>query len=175
MEPGPGTLLVIVTMCRRTPNRTPHPKLRMTRQRRVILEEVRSLRSHPTAEEVYERVRTQLPRISLATIYRNLEKLSECGLLHRLELSGPRRRYDDRPGHHYHVRCLRCGGMQDVETGSLRAVESSVGRASRYKILGHRLEFVGLCPRCKRSISGGGGGGQDVARPDAQKAGSCRE
>ena len=54
----------------------PQPQTRMTRQRMLILEELRSMCSHPTAEELYSRVRTRMPHISLSTVYRNLELLA---------------------------------------------------------------------------------------------------
>ena len=68
-------------------------KTRMTRQRRVILEEIRRTNSHPAADEIYERVRKRLPRISLGTVYRNLDVLCELGEIQRLELSGAMKRY----------------------------------------------------------------------------------
>jgi Fe2+ or Zn2+ uptake regulation protein len=64
----------------------------MTRQRRVVLDEVQQAHSHPTAGEVYELVRRRLPRISLATVYRSLEALAGQGLLRKLEMGGTQRR-----------------------------------------------------------------------------------
>ena len=58
---------------------------RMTRQRGIILEELRKINTHPSADEIYERVRKHLPRISLGTVYRNLEILSELGEIQKLE------------------------------------------------------------------------------------------
>ena len=63
-------------------------QLRMTQQRQVILEELRLCRSHPTADELYSRVRRRLPRISLGTVYRNLETLAERGLIRKMEVGG---------------------------------------------------------------------------------------
>ena len=78
---------------------------RVTRQRRVILEELRKLTSHPTAPALYEVVRRRLPRISLGTVYRNLELLARAGFIQRLDLQGAEARFDGNPEHHYHVRC----------------------------------------------------------------------
>jgi Fur family ferric uptake transcriptional regulator len=135
-------------MCRKLSAKKIAPKLRMTEQRRAVLDEVRLLGSHPGAEEVYAGVRSRIPRISLATVYRNLEKLTEYGLLRRLEPRGARRRYDDRLTDHYHVRCLACGSVEDVEIDRLSAPEAAAAQMSGYEVQGHRLEFVGLCPRC---------------------------
>jgi Fur family ferric uptake transcriptional regulator len=163
--------LVTVTMCNLPDNSTLGPKLRMTQQRRLILEQVRNLRSHPTAEEIYERVRAHLPRISLATVYRNLEKLCQRGLIRRLELSGTRRRYDSRLGSHYHVRCLGCGQVDDVEVDSVKCLDEGVGKTSRYTILGHRLVFFGLCPLCAHAAEGKSAGA-DEPESEAQEPGA---
>ena len=70
------------------------PFQRNTRQREVILEELRKLRSHPTAPVLYEIVRRRLPRISLGTVYRNLELLAKSGVVRKLELSDSEARFD---------------------------------------------------------------------------------
>ncbi len=67
---------------------------RMTNQRRVILEELKKLRSHPTAEDLHQLVRRRLPKISMATVYRNLEILCSEGLAQKMDVAGPQRRFD---------------------------------------------------------------------------------
>ena len=129
---------------------TTQKRFRMTRQRRIILEELRNLNSHPTADEVYETVRKRVPRISLGTVYRNLEVLSQWGLARKLDLAGTRRRFDGSTEDHYHVRCIHCGEVEDVQVGPVRNLEESVRSSTDFEILGHRLTFLGLCPRCRR-------------------------
>jgi len=121
----------------------------MTRQRQVILEELRRVSSHPTADEVYDLVRRQLPRMSLGTVYRNLEMLSESGVIRKLELGGTPRRFDGNATDHHHVRCIRCGRLEDAAVEPSAAVENALRGVSDYDILGYRLEFIGLCPQCK--------------------------
>lgn len=125
-------------------------KFRMTHQRRVILDELKKVTSHPTADKVYEMVRQQLPRISLGTVYRNLEVLSKCGMIQKLELGGNQRRFDGNTKNHYHVRCIRCGRVDDVPVEPVTMFEDALRKVSDYEITGHRLEFVGLCPQCKK-------------------------
>ena len=120
----------------------------MTRQRKVILEELRCVTTHPSADEIYEMVRKRLPRISLGTVYRNLEILSQLGEIQRLELGGTLKRFDGNPKDHYHVRCLGCFRIDDAALDPLVDIEKGVRGATDYKILGHRLEFLGLCPNC---------------------------
>ena len=123
---------------------------RMTRQRQVILEELRKINSHPTADEVYEMVRRRLPRVSLGTVYRNLDMLCECGMIQKLELAGPQRRFDGTIENHYHVRCIRCGRVEDAPIEPLAALEDTLRELSDYEIIGHRLKFIGICPQCKQ-------------------------
>ena len=125
-------------------------KLRMTRQRRAILEALARVRTHPTAEEVYRMVRRRLPRISLGTVYRNLELLSERRLIGKLDAGGSRRRFDAEVREHYHVRCLGCGRVEDVSARPVISSAKAVRGESGYEIVGHRLEWVGLCPKCTR-------------------------
>jgi Fur family ferric uptake transcriptional regulator len=122
----------------------------MTRQRTVILEELRRVTTHPGADEIYEMVRKRLPRISLGTIYRNLEILSENGDIRRLDTGSHLKRFDGRAEHHYHIRCLRCDRLVDAFVDLGADIDRPVREASDFLIIGHQLEFVGICPQCQR-------------------------
>lgn len=121
----------------------------MTRQREVIIQELKKLRSHPTADELYARVQRRLPKISLGTVYRNLEVLSRFGLIQKIELTGKKKRFDGNPEEHCHIRCVRCGRVDDVPVKPDLSVPDTIRRKLQYEIIGHRLEFVGYCPRCR--------------------------
>ncbi len=123
--------------------------MRMTPQRKVILEEIAKLKSHPTAGELCRVVRKRLPRISLGTVYRNLDILSQAGLINRLEVAGLERRFDGDTSRHYHVRCTSCGKLSDLELGPLAFLEAEAAQASDFQIMGHSLEFRGICPQCR--------------------------
>jgi Fur family ferric uptake transcriptional regulator len=122
--------------------------VRMTRQRKVILEELKRSMAHPSAEEVYDLVRKRLPRISLGTVYRNLEKLSELGEISKLTFGGAINRFDPDPEEHYHIRCSLCDRVEDAPMAQLERIEEHLSRKTEFKIIGHRLEFYGLCPEC---------------------------
>jgi len=126
--------------------------MRMTRQRTMILEELRDHNTHPSADEVYEMVRKRLPRISLGTVYRNLEILSELGEIQKIELSGSLKRFDGNPQKHYHIRCINCDRLDDAPVPFMEHIEDKLCGATDYKITGHRLEFLGLCPMCMEKI-----------------------
>lgn len=121
---------------------------RRTRQRRVILEELRKVTSHPTAEELHQMVRTRLPGISIATVYRNLEVLVQEGHVLQLDISKNRRRFDGIPHPHYHIRCIQCGRVDDVPIPTCSSVAEQVEKVSGYREVSHVLEFTGLCPEC---------------------------
>jgi Fur family ferric uptake transcriptional regulator len=122
---------------------------RQTRQREVILEIVRSTMDHPTAEWVHRQARRHLPRISVATVYRNLKEMAAEGEIHELHGGGLSTRFDANTGQHYHVRCVMCGRMADLPISVDRRVEEDAGRAINYRILGHRVEVLGVCPACE--------------------------
>ena len=124
--------------------------LRMTRQRRVILEELRKVNTHPSADEIYEMVRKRLPRISLGTVYRNLEVLSESGDIQKLELGCSLRRFDGTPENHYHIRCTRCDRVVDAPIDFSIDIEQKLKDETSFKIIGHKLEFIGICPDCQK-------------------------
>ena len=122
--------------------------LRMTRQRKVILEELRKVDTHPSADELYEMVRKRLPRISLGTVYRNLEILSESGEIQKLELGCTLQRFDGIAANHYHIRCIHCDRVVDAPADIYVTVSHDLKNATDFEITGHRLELIGICPAC---------------------------
>lgn len=126
-----------------------NPIQRWTRQRVVILEELRKLTSHPTAAALYEVVRGRLPKVSLATVYRNLERLSELGMVRKLDLGGSEARFDASLERHEHVRCVRCGRVDDLWIPPLELGRAGQDDLGGYEIVDYRLEFLGVCPGCR--------------------------
>ena len=121
---------------------------RMTRQRRVILEELCKVDTHPSADELYAVVRKRLPRISLGTVYRNLEILAESGDIQKLELGCTQKRFDGKKENHYHLRCIRCDRVVDAPVDFDVTINHDQKGATNFKIIGHKLEFIGICPEC---------------------------
>ncbi len=122
---------------------------RMTRQRQVILEELRQLDSHPTVADLYEVVRGRLPKISLGTVYRNLELLVKSGDIRKLETGGGEARFDPDLHHHYHIRCVQCGRLDDYVHPPEIRVDGAVAEQNGWEILEHKVEFLGTCPGCR--------------------------
>jgi Fe2+ or Zn2+ uptake regulation protein len=122
---------------------------RRTPQRAVILEIVRSTMDHPTVEWVHEQARRQIPSISVATVYRNLKELASEGAIREMHTAGQSIRYDANTGDHYHIRCVGCGRVRDLPISVDRRVEEEAGRAINYRIVGHQVEVLGVCPSCE--------------------------
>ena len=125
--------------------------MRLTTQRQIILEELLKVTSHPTANEVYDMVRKRLPRIGLGTVYRNLELMAETGMILKLEVGGTQKRFDATTEPHYHVRCVECGKVDDIDIAVQQDIHEAAARACHYQIFGHHIEFTGLCPDCAES------------------------
>lgn len=125
--------------------------MQMTRQRRLILEQFSHVGGHLTADMVYDSVRKVLPNISLGTVYRNLDVLSRSGKIRKLDFGCGHSWYDGCTSPHDHVRCVKCGRLSDVVTNLPEQVAQEVSRCTDFDILGHELEFQGLCPQCREA------------------------
>ena len=128
---------------------TVKPKTRMTNQRSLILEELRGLKSHPTADELYLAVRRRLPRISLGTVYRNLQLLSKQGAIRTLPNPRGQRRFDGDTAEHYHVRCVKCGRVDDLPGRPVVHFERNREGKTNFRILGFKIELLGICLDCQ--------------------------
>jgi len=123
--------------------------LRLTRPRRIILDAVRATDAHPTAAFVYRRVRRRLPRVSLATVYRNLRMLAAEGFLaERADEAGMR--FDGNTGPHDHFTCLTCGRIYDVPAPAQRSPRRRLPAHAGFQVLDHRTEYYGRCGTCRR-------------------------
>ncbi len=120
----------------------------MTRQRKLIFEELRKVKSHPTVDMVYDMVKKKMPRLSLGTVYRNLELLASEGKIQKLGIDNQRKRFDGDISAHNHIICVNCGKVDDIFINAdvtLTSIENDIG----YEITGHIVEFFGKCPECK--------------------------
>jgi Fe2+ or Zn2+ uptake regulation protein len=120
-----------------------------TRQRAAVFDYLNRARHHPTAEEVFLAVKQEVPKISLATVYKNLEALVSCGAAAKLTYGDAATRYDIRTDHHYHSRCLTCGRITDIDPAAggrlLKLIKPPVG----FKVEDHRVELLGRCKNCQ--------------------------
>jgi Fe2+ or Zn2+ uptake regulation protein len=126
-------------------------KLRMTHQREIILLELKKSKNHPSADELYEKVKKKLPRISLATVYRNLEVLSETGVINKIEISGRQKRFDWNRAKHDHIYCMQCHRVDNIDMESIEKPSLQPVSTRGYKVEGCRVEFFGYCPACLKT------------------------
>lgn len=124
-------------------------QLRMTNQREIILRELQKSKQHLTADELYDIVKKVMPRISLATVYRNLEILSEAGIIGKLEISGRQKRFDFDPSNHDHIYCAVCHRVDNLDIGGHVVETQGMGSVKGYSVTGYRLEIIGICPACQ--------------------------
>ncbi len=121
---------------------------RNTIQKEKIFKYLSSVETHPTAETVFNEVRKEIPSITLATVYRNLNKLAEQGCVHRLELNGEYH-FDGRQGMHQHGVCRKCGKIIDfidseISKNALKKINSADFEAEDVTII-----YSGVCKECK--------------------------
>jgi len=127
---------------------------RLTQQRKVVLEELKKTTAHPTADELYEAVRRRLPNISLGTVYRNLEILSACGEIQKLDLGEGKKRFDARMDPHYHLRCTQCGRVFDIPYIPLdKEIENRLQGVNNFKVTGIQIHFDGICEECLSAMN----------------------
>ncbi len=122
---------------------------RMTKQRAIILETLRELRSHPTADELYAIVKQKLPRISLGTVYRNLDLLSSSGEITLLEQAGQQKRFDGNTMPHHHVRCTVCGRVGDIFNARATLPDMNHLEVDHFTIHSADITFYVLCQDCE--------------------------
>jgi Fur family ferric uptake transcriptional regulator/Fur family peroxide stress response transcriptional regulator len=121
---------------------------RSTIQRSLVLATVKELQRHATAEEVYDAIMKNYPDISRATVYRNLNLLSDIGEIRKVEIPNGADRYDHQLHAHYHARCVKCGRVFDVEMEFIADLEQSVKDTHGFEFTGHDIIFKGICLEC---------------------------
>jgi Fur family transcriptional regulator, ferric uptake regulator len=123
---------------------------RFTEQRAAVYHYLTSTDKHPTADEVFLAVRSEVPAVSLATVYKSLETLVGCDLAIKLTYSDGSARYDGRTDPHHHARCLVCSRIFDIP-GHLPAdgLSDLEDGARGFHVTGYRLELTGYCQDCE--------------------------
>lgn len=121
-----------------------------TVQRRRTYEVLLARTDHPTADQVFEDVRGEMPDVSRMTVYRVLDLLVRCGLVKKVSHPGTAARFDPNLKPHHHLVCLRCGKLIDFEERNLDGLE--VPRAAQrlgFEVNDHFVQFRGICAECR--------------------------
>lgn len=125
--------------------------LKITPQRRVIFELLAEDDSHPTADEIYQRVLSVMPEVSRTTVYNTLHELvslDELTVVEDLIESGTR--YDTNSSNHHHLFCMRCHALIDISR-DFAGVELPPEETAGYRIVKSQVTFYGVCPGCQDS------------------------
>jgi Fur family transcriptional regulator, peroxide stress response regulator len=126
-------------------------KLKLTPQRLAILEYLEGNKDHPSAEDIYTGVSKRYPTMAFATVYNTLEALKRRGYIRELTIDPNKKRFDPNPKHHHHLMCVTCKKTVDI-LGEIK-IPLPTKENKGFEIIGHHIEFYGLCSKCKGSPS----------------------
>jgi Fur family peroxide stress response transcriptional regulator len=123
---------------------------RLTPQRLAILRILSKSIGHPSAEQIFEQIKTAYPTTSLATIYKTLSLLKQVGEVFEVNFTSVGSHYDgNKPYPHPHLICTKCGQILDPEFEAAAGISQEIARQTGYKITHQQLNFFGLCPKCQ--------------------------
>lgn len=122
-----------------------------SKQRERIIEYLSSTKSHPTAEQIYNVVRKEDSKISLGTVYRNLDKLSKEGIIKRIKTTGTKDRFDFDTSAHMHGVCLKCGKVFDIYH-NIEKLNKIIEDENKCKILSSDVIFNTICSDCTNKL-----------------------
>ena len=123
--------------------------LKVTSQRLAIFNFILSRKDHPTAEQIYQKLRIEYPTISLGTIYKNLHLLKELGLIHELGFNEGSVRYDPDMSVHINMVCSKCGKISDYKAKNVENLWSTIISDIGIKPNGQRIDIYYECNQCK--------------------------
>jgi Fur family ferric uptake transcriptional regulator len=128
--------------------------LKHSRQRDRIAETFLGMAGHVSVEDVVARVRREDPRVSVATVYRTMKLLADCGLAVARQFGGDgQTRWEAAAGrpHHDHLICTRCGEIVEFANERIEHLQEAVAKRHGFEVESHRLELYGRCARCRRA------------------------
>lgn len=124
--------------------------MKYSNQREIIYHIVQEGATHPTADAVYTAAKKLIPKLSLATVYRNLATLTQAGLIQKLNVPGGAEHYDANVKKHYHFFCGKCGRVFDIRMQVEELLED-VENSSGHKITEANIHLRGICRECLES------------------------
>ena len=122
--------------------------LAVTHQRQVIWDILSAMEGHPSPEAVYERVRREIPSISLATVYKNVRTFTEHGLLAEVSLHHGPARLETNMEPHHHMVCIQCKAIIDIPDEAVEPVRLMQGAPPEFRVHRYSVEVHGLCGDC---------------------------
>lgn len=128
-----------------------------SKQRKLIIESLKSRRDHPTAEKLFIDLKEKMPELGIATVYRNLTELCNEGLITKIKSKTGADRYDANEMPHVHFECKKCGKLEDIylEQEQIKKIEEITNQLAKEKELKYEdaeIYLKGLCKKCKEII-----------------------
>ena len=122
--------------------------MKYSKQREALLTLLRSTRSHPSADWLYENLRKEFPNISLGTVYRNLAQLAENGDILKISTSANKEHFDGFVHRHFHFVCNKCDKIYDVDLDGMDEIKNQAAEKLNADIEDYSLIFYGICENC---------------------------
>jgi Fur family peroxide stress response transcriptional regulator len=125
---------------------------RLTPQRMALVRLIAASDGHPSASQLYERVKTEFPTMSQATVYKTLDMLKQLGEVLEIDLRDDSHYDGNKPFPHPHLICIACGKIIDGEASLAQSVVDKLEKASGYHVVRHQLNLYGYCAQCREDM-----------------------
>lgn len=125
------------------------PKIRYSKQRELILSNLKNRYDHPTAEMIYQDLKKENPHLSLGTVYRNLNQLCETKLINKIDVGNPMVHYDGNTDPHIHFICQQCGQIIDIDIDE-NAIVTQFQNPLHHHIKKIQIQMSGICQNCSQ-------------------------
>lgn len=129
--------------------------LKLTEQRRAILEEFLKLKGHVNTDEFYRSIRKKIKGIGFATVYRTLKLLKEGGVAREIDVGDGAKRFESKTAetkHHDHIYCISCGKIEEFSEEQIEKLQDKVAKKMGYRIINHTLQLYGYCSKCSGKV-----------------------
>ncbi len=123
---------------------------RHSKQRQRILDLLSQTDTHPSADWLYEQLKKEFPKLSLGTVYRNINILIEQGLVKKIHFGSTHDRFEANPSPHYHLICEKCGKIDDFHMPLYKEINQQADARTSFQIKYHIIEFFGICFECAK-------------------------
>lgn len=124
-------------------------KVRVTPQRKAILEYLMQSKEHPTAEQIFREVSKDFGSMSLATVYNTMNIFSHLNIVEEMKFNGITSHYDFKHHDHHHICCMYCGQIADVHYQDLGPLIQYAQKETGYKVISANVELIGICQACQ--------------------------
>lgn len=122
--------------------------MKYSKQRDVVLKTVKNSFDHPTADTIYNRVKMEIPNISLGTVYRNLNQLVDNNLIRKIVMPQSGDRFDKTLETHYHFLCINCNEVTDIKIEKQVNLNKKIEKDFGHNVYYHDIVFIGKCNDC---------------------------